>query len=105
MEKQTQACFNTPPSDAIVLYDGTLKQWSYKDNRQAKWYCTKEYFTVTPGEPDIFTKQKFEDCQLHIEWQIPTNETHDNLNWGNSGIYFMGLYEVQIYDSYEDKGR
>jgi hypothetical protein len=97
------ASFNTPPSDAIILFYGTLQQWKYPDDQKVNWNVSKDAFTVTPGEPDIFTKQEFGSCQLHAEWQVPINETHDNLNWGNSGIYFMGLYEVQIYDSYMDK--
>jgi len=91
------------PSDAQNLFNGDLSNWSYSDGTPAKWNFTSTVFTVKPGEPDMFSKQSFGDCQLHVEWKIPDDETHDNLNWGNSGLYFMGLYEVQIYDSYQDK--
>jgi len=90
------------PSDAQNLFNGDLSKWNYSDGTPAKWNFTSTEFTVTKGEPDIFTTQNFGSCQLHVEWKIPDDETHDNLNWGNSGIYFMGLYEVQIYDSYND---
>ncbi len=94
---------HTPPSDAIVLFrSNNLEKWRYADGTNVKWNIENEAFTVTPGEPDIYTKQSFGDCQLHMEWKIPLNEIHDNLNWGNSGVYLMGLYEVQIYDSYND---
>ncbi len=93
----------SPPSDAKVLFsEGNLEKWVYADGNAAKWKIENETFMVTPGEPDIYSKQSFGDCQLHVEWKIPVDEVHDNLNWGNSGIYLMGLYEVQIYDSYND---
>jgi hypothetical protein len=93
-----------PPSDAIDLFEGnSLKQWRYADDSPVQWNIEKNTFSVTTDEPDIFTKQNFGSCQLHVEWNVPDDETHDNLNWGNSGIYLMGLYEVQIYDSYNDK--
>lgn len=95
---------NLPPSDAIVLFDSSnLDNWQYANGDKARWNVDERKFTVKIDEPDIYTKQSFGDCQLHVEWKIPENETHDNLNWGNSGLYFMGLYEVQIYDSYLDK--
>jgi len=95
---------NQPPSDAIVLFErNKLDKWQYAKGEKPKWNISGNEFSVTINEPDIFTKQSFGDCQLHVEWKISNDETHDNLNWGNSGIYLMGLYEVQIYDSYHDK--
>jgi len=95
---------NRPPSDAIVLFEkNNLDNWQYSNGSKSKWKVSGNEFWVTINEPDIYSKQSFGSCQLHVEWKIPDDETHDNLNWGNSGIYFMGLYEVQIYDSYNDK--
>ena len=95
---------NLPPSDAIILFQkNDLDAWQKANGENANWHVSGREFTVDIIEPDIYTKQSFGDCQLHVEWKIPTGETHDNLNWGNSGIYFMGLYEVQIYDSFQDK--
>jgi hypothetical protein len=100
----TPAENNQPPSDAIVLFGGNnLDNWQYANREKPRWNVSVNEFSVTINEPDIFTRQSFGSCQLHVEWKIPDDETHDNLNWGNSGIYFMGLYEVQIYDSYQDK--
>lgn len=94
---------NLPPSDAIILFQkNDLDAWQKANGENANWQVSGKEFTVDINEPDIYTRQSFGDCQLHAEWKIPTDETHDNLNWGNSGIYFMGLYEVQIYDSYND---
>lgn len=100
----TPAENNLPPSDAIILFNGnSLTNWQYVDGKPVKWNVENGTFTVITNEPDIYTIQKFGNCQLHVEWKIPDDETHDNLNWGNSGVYLMGLYEVQIYDSYKDK--
>ena len=99
----TPAENNLPPSDAIILFAaGNLDNWQYANGEKPGWNITGDKFSVTINEPDIFTKMSFGNCQLHVEWKIPDDETHDNLNWGNSGIYFMGLYEVQIYDSFND---
>lgn len=100
----TPAENNQPPSDATVLFDGkSIDNWQYANGEKPKWKVSGNEFSVTINEPDIFTKQSFGSCQLHVEWKIPDDEFHENLNWGNSGIYFMGLYEVQIYDSFNDE--
>lgn len=97
---------NGAPSDAIVLFSSNdLNQWEslLKKGTAAPWKISDNYFTAEPGTGDIITKQSFGDCQLHVEWKIPENEVQTNLNYGNSGIYLMGLYEVQIYSSYKDE--
>jgi hypothetical protein len=97
---------DTAPSDAIILFNAfDLNQWEslLKKGTSAPWKIRGDYFTIEPGTGDIVTKQSFGDCQLHVEWKIPKNEVQSNLNYGNSGIYFMGLYEVQIYSSYKDE--
>lgn len=94
------------PSDAIVLFTANdLKQWEslLKKGTPAPWEISSDFFTVESGTGDIITRQSFGDCQLHVEWETPENEVQSNLNYGNSGIYFMGLYEVQIYSSYKDE--
>lgn len=94
------------PSDAIVLFSkNNLDQWKgiKGEDEPARWKVTGGNFTTVHGAGDIITKRTFGDCQLHVEWKIPANEQQDNLNWGNSGVYLMGLYEVQIYSSYNDE--
>ena len=94
----------SPPSDAIVLFDGKdMSQWvSDKDGSEARWKVENGYCEVTPGSGNISTKQKFGDCQLHIEWASPTEAKGPGQKFGNSGVYFMGLYEVQVLNSYEN---
>ena len=93
------------PSDAIVLFDGNgLSQWvSSKDGSAAKWKAESGYFQVVPGSGDVLTKQKFGSCQLHIEWASPTEGKGSGQKFGNSGIYFMGKYEVQVLNSYNNR--
>ncbi len=90
------------PSDAVVLFNGTsLSTWEQKNGGgEAKWTVADNAFTIKPGTGDIQTKQKFGDCQLHIEWRIDKNVKGENQDRGNSGIFLMGRYELQVLDNY-----
>lgn len=86
-----------PPSDAIALFDGqSLTAWHNGD----KWSIADGVATVRGG--DISTKEHFGDCQLHIEWATPEKVEGSGQGRGNSGIFLMDRYEVQILDSYEN---
>jgi len=93
-----------PPSDAIVLFDGTdLSGWvSVKDGGEAKWKVEDGYMEVVPGTGNIRTKEEFGDCQLHIEWAAPAEVRGESQGRGNSGVFLMGLYEIQVLDCYEN---
>jgi prepilin-type processing-associated H-X9-DG protein len=93
-----------PPSDAIVLFDGTdLSHWeSAKDGGPAKWQVKDGVVQVEPGTGDMRSKEKFGDCQLHIEWAAPSEVKGDSQGRGNSGIFLMGLVEIQVLDSYHN---
>lgn len=86
-----------PPSDAIVLFDGE----SLKHFEDVAW-AIKDGILIA-GEGNLQTREAYGDCQLHIEWRTPDPPTGEPANMGNSGIFFMGLYELQIYDSYSSK--
>jgi hypothetical protein len=93
-----------PPSDAIVLFDkGSLDHFvSVNDNEPAQWKVRGNHFTVVPGTGNIHTIEQFGDIQLHIEFRIPKDaEKFDGQKSGNSGIYIMGKYEIQVLNSYE----
>jgi len=101
---------NTPPSDAITLFDGkSLSQWQGAEGGEAKWDVQNGALTVVPKTGDIKTKESFCDAQLHIEWTTPikvTGEDGKELTSqarNNSGVFFQELYEVQILDSYNNK--
>ena len=90
-----------PPSDAIVLFDGKdLAQWTSRGG-EAKWKVEAGAMEVN-GTGDIETKESFGDCQLHVEWASPAVVKGESQGRGNSGIYFMGRYEVQVLDSFEN---
>lgn len=93
----------TPPSDAVVLFDGKdLSKWKGKDG-EAKWKVENGVFTVAKGTGDIETKQTFEDFQLHIEWRIPQDIQGEGQSRGNSGVFMQGIYELQVLDNYNNK--
>lgn len=93
-----------PPSDAIVLYGGSADKvkWTKTDGEPIEWKAN-DVLTVTPKSGDIQTKLHFGSVQLHIEWRSPEIIDGNGQERGNSGIYLMGLYEVQVLDSYENK--
>jgi hypothetical protein len=87
-----------PPSDAIVLFDGKdLSKWEGGD----KWEFKDGY--AVAREAGITSKDGFGDCQLHVEWAAPAEVSGEGQGRGNSGVYLMERYEVQILDSYENK--
>jgi 3-keto-disaccharide hydrolase len=94
-----------PPSDAVVLFGGKdLSAWkSSKDGGPAPWKVDNGYFEVGRKTGSIETKEAFGDCQLHVEWRAPAPPRGTGQDRGNSGIYLMGRYEVQVLDSYQSE--
>jgi len=94
-----------PPSDAIVLFDGkNLDKWkSMNGDGAAPWKVEQGYFQVVPRSGGIETKESFGDVQLHIEWKAPAVVKGSGQGRGNSGLFFLGRYEVQILDSYDNR--
>ncbi len=89
---------SAPPSDAIVLFDGkNLSKWINGN----QWKV--ENGIATPGKGKIISKESFGDCQIHLEWSAPDTITSRGQGRGNSGLFLMGLYEIQILDSYKNK--
>lgn len=86
------------PSDAVILFDGAdLSEWKNGD----KWNVKDG--VASTGEGMITTKQEFGDCQLHIEWSAPTPAKGSGQGRGNSGVFMMGRYEIQVLDSYDNE--
>jgi hypothetical protein len=93
-----------PPSDAVVLFDGkSLASWRSSDGSPAKWQIRDGYVEVTAGTGDILTAEPFGDCQLHIEWATPSVVKGEGQERGNSGVFLMDHYEIQVLDSYDNK--
>lgn len=95
---------NAPaPSDALVLFDGKdLSQWQSNKGGAAEWKVEDGYFEVVKGKGNIRTKQEFEDFQLHLEFATPEKVQSNSQGRGNSGVFLLGAYELQVLDSYDN---
>jgi len=93
-----------PPSDAIILFNGSdvNKEWEDSRGNPTKWIVKNGELVCVRGSGVIQTKRKFNDFQLHVEWKSPSEVSGDGQGRGNSGVYLQGLYEVQVLDSYNN---
>ncbi len=95
-----------PPSDAIVLFDGTdFSKWVTWGDKEPQWIINDDgSMTVVNGKGSIFTKESFGSVQLHIEWKAGTKaiSKHKDQSRSNSGVFLQRNYEIQILDSYEN---
>ncbi len=98
------------PGDAVVLFDGqNLNEWAHLDREEknslieAQWPVLDGYFEAARGSGDLYTIENFADVQLHLEWCIPEQTKGTSQGKGNSGVKFLGLYEVQILDSFQNR--
>lgn len=92
-----------PPADAVVLFDGrSLAEWQPADSvgGPAGWRISSGALEVVPGAGAIRTRRSFGDVQLHVEWMSPLPASGAGQDRGNSGVFLMGQYEVQILDSW-----
>ncbi len=97
--------FQKPPRKAIHLFDGkNTDSWVHRGTNSAcEWTIQPDgTLLVTKGKPDILTKEKFRDYQLHVEFKIPLLPDKHSQERGNSGVYNHGLYEVQVLDAYNN---
>ena len=74
-----------------------------KDGQPARWKAEHGYIEVAPGSGDLVTTRSFGDCQLHLEWAAPSPPRGEGQERGNSGVFLMEHYEVQILDSYRSR--
>lgn len=90
-----------PPSDAVILFDGRdLSEWRSADGSPARWKIRNGAMEVVAGTGAIQTLKSFGDVQLHVEWATPVPPKGEDQDRGNSGVFLMGRYEVQVLDSY-----
>ncbi|WP_294265942.1 DUF1080 domain-containing protein [uncultured Sphingomonas sp.] len=88
------------PADAVVLFDGkSLDAWTPD---KAPWTVANGAMTIPKGAGPLTTKQRFGDVQLHLEFRSPNPPTRTSQDRGNSGIWFMERYEIQILDGYNN---
>ena len=89
---------DSPPSDAVVLFGGSdLSHW-----KDAESWKVQDGEMIA-GTKTITSKEEFGDCQVHVEWTAPSPPHGEGQGRGNSGIFLMGIYEIQVLDSYQSK--
>jgi hypothetical protein len=89
-----------PPSDAIVVFDGK----NLDGFKNKKWKLENGYMECTKRAGTQSTVQEFEgDLQIHVEFATPSEVKGNGQGRGNSGVYIMGRYEIQVLDNYENQ--
>ncbi len=92
-----------PPSDAVALFDGkSLDGWIKSNGEPAAWNLDNGAMEVEPRSGNIRTRAEFGSCQLHLELNEPAEITGDSQGRGNSGVFLMGRYEIQVLDNYDN---
>jgi hypothetical protein len=92
-----------PPADATVLFDGTdLSGWEHPDGRDPEWHLEDDYVEVDPQSGDLQTTERLGDCQLHLEWAAPAEVDGEGQGRGNSGVFLLGRYEIQVLDNHDN---
>lgn len=90
-----------PPADAVVLFNGKdLRHFRGQRSDEPRWKLENGVMETTQTG-GIFSREEFGDCQLHVEWASPSSARGNGQAHGNSGVYLMGRYEIQVLDSYE----
>jgi hypothetical protein len=102
VEPMASSAAPQPPRDATVLFDGKdLSAWRSAEGGPARWKVQDGFMEIAPGTGAIESKAGFGDLQMHVEWATPDPPAGKGQDRGNSGIFFMGLYELQVLDSYQ----
>jgi len=100
----TPAQSGKPPSDAVVLFNGKdLSHWKSENGGPPKWKIIDGSMEVVKGAGNIFSREAFGDSQLHVEWAVPVPAHGEGQERGNSGVFLMGKYEIQVLDSFKNK--
>ncbi len=101
--------YGAPSSDATVLFAGDhLDAWAHRGTNPSeliapRWTLKDGYVESEPETGDLLSLESFGSCQLHVEWQIPEGLTEVGPARGDSGVLFMGQFEVQIHDSFKTR--
>jgi hypothetical protein len=91
------------PKGAVILFDGSsLSEWETGDKKPAGWKLVAGAMEVAKGTGDIETKSTFGDVELHVEWMSPSPAEGSDQDRGNSGVFLMQRYEVQVLDSWKN---
>ena len=100
------AAFVAAPADAVVLFDGSEKalkeNWTDTKGGPSAWKVVDGALESVKTAGYIQTKQNFGSCQLHVEWAAPAKPEGDGQGRGNSGVFLMKTYEIQVLDNYQN---
>jgi len=90
------------PSDAVVLLGARddLSPWQMMDGAPATWAMKNG--VLETGKGMLRTKSEFTDFQLHVEFATPSLVKGDSQGRGNSGVFLLGVFEIQVLDSYKN---
>ena len=93
----------SPPSDAVVLFNGRdMTGWLKDDGGAAQCTVENEEMVCASGSGDVHTQEQFSDAQLHLEFKIPNMPEQEGQMKGNSGVYLQDCYELQVLDGYNN---
>lgn len=85
------------PDDATVLFDGDdLDHW-----RNKGWKLDDGAMVVTKGQQ--YSIETFGDIQLHLEFLIPESVKGHGQGGGNSGVFLVNRYEIQVLNCYDNR--
>jgi hypothetical protein len=85
-----------PPEGAVVLFAGRdASGWT-----GGPWRITDGYMEVN-GTGNITSKAEFGDGYLHVEFATPAEPKGVGQNRGNSGVFLMRRYEIQVLDNWK----
>ncbi len=93
------------PKDSIILFDGTERtagNWTATNGKPTKWKLVDGALESVRNSGYVQSKQQFGSCQLHIEFATPKVVKGNGQGRGNSGVFLMGQYEIQVLDSYDN---
>ncbi len=92
------AAASQPPADAVVLFNGKdLSAW-----KPSKWKVENGYVEVVPKTGYLISLQKFGSAHVHLEWSTLNPPVGKLQMKGNSGVFLMARYEIQVLDTYDN---
>jgi len=90
VERKSPTLGKEPPAGAMVLFDGSgIDQFNDAELIEGKWL----------GATNVWSKEKFGDHHLHIEFRTPFMPEARGQARGNSGVYMQSRYELQVLES------
>lgn len=91
------------PSDAVVLFDGTdMSKWKASNGEDSRWKIVDGAMESVPRSGYVVSREEFGDCQVHVEFASPKTVKGSGQGRGNSGVFLMGVFEIQVLDSYDN---